>query len=80
LLRDVLGVKKGDVYNTEELDKKMNSNPGEDLSSVYMDNGYLYYRAEPIETAIEGDSIDLTIRISEGKQATINKVTLNGNT
>lgn len=80
LLRDVLGVKKGDVYNTEELDKKMNSNPGEDLSSVYMDNGYLYYHAEPIETAIEGDSIDLTIRISEGKQATINKVTLNGNT
>ena len=80
LLRDVLGVKKGDVYNTEELDKKMNSNPGEDLSSVYMDNGYLYYRAEPVETAIEGDSIDLTIRISEGKQATINKVTLNGNT
>jgi outer membrane protein insertion porin family len=80
VLHDVLGVKKGDVYNTEELDKKMNSNPGEDLSSVYMDNGYLYYRAEPIETAIEGDSIDLTIRISEGKQATINKVTLNGNT
>lgn len=80
LLRDVLGVKKGDVYNTEELDKKMNSNPGEDLSSVYMDNGYLYYRAEPVETAIEGDSIDLTIRISEGKQATINKVSLNGNT
>ena len=80
LLRDVLGVKKGDVYNTEELDKKMNSNPGEDLSSVYMDNGYLYYHAEPVETAIEGDSIDLTIRISEGKQATINKVTLNGNT
>jgi outer membrane protein insertion porin family len=80
LLRDVLGVKKGDVYNTEELDKKMNANPGEDLSSVYMDNGYLYYHAEPVETAIEGDSIDLTIRISEGKQATINKVTLNGNT
>ena len=80
VLHDVLGVKKGDVYNTEELDKKMNSNPGEDLSSVYMDNGYLYYRAEPVETAIEGDSIDLTIRISEGKQATINKVSLNGNT
>jgi outer membrane protein insertion porin family len=80
LLSDVLGVKKGDVYNTEELDKKMNGNPGEDLSSVYMDNGYLYYHAEPIETSIEGDSIDLTIRISEGKQATINKVSLNGNT
>lgn len=80
VLRDVLGVKKGDIYNTEELDKKMSQNPGEDLSSVYMDNGYLYYNAEPMETAIEGDSIDITIRISEGKQATINKVILNGNT
>ena len=80
VLKDVIGIKKGDIYNTEELDKKMNQNPGEDLSSVYMDNGYLYYNAEPIETAIEGDSIDLTIRISEGKQATINKVILNGNT
>jgi outer membrane protein insertion porin family len=80
VLRDVIGIKKGDIYNTEELDKKMGQNPGEDLSSVYMDNGYLYYNAEPIETAIEGDSIDLTIRISEGKQATINKVILNGNT
>ncbi len=80
VLHDVLGIKKGDVYNTEELDKKMAGNPGEDLSSVYMDNGYLYYNAEPVETAIVGDSIDLTIRISEGKQATINKVILNGNT
>ncbi len=80
VLNDVLGIKKGDVFNTEELDKKMAGNPGEDLSSVYMDNGYLYYNAEAVETAIVGDSIDLTIRISEGKQATINKVVLNGNT
>lgn len=80
VLNDVLGIKKGDVFNTEELDKKMAGNPGEDLSSVYMDNGYLYYNAEAVETAIVGDSIDLTVRISEGKQATINKVVLNGNT
>ncbi|MFC0186120.1 outer membrane protein assembly factor [Pseudarcicella hirudinis] len=80
LLAEVLSIKKGDVYNTEELEKKMNGNPGEDLSSVYMDNGYLYYNAEPVETAIEGDSIDITIRINEGKQATINKVIVNGNT
>ena len=80
VLAEVLGVKKGDVYNTEELDKKMAGSPGEDLSSVYMDNGYLYYNAEPVETAIVGDSIDITIRISEGKQATINKIILNGNT
>ncbi len=80
LLADVLGIKKGDVYNTTDLEKRMNGKPGEDLSSVYMDNGYLYYNAEPIETSIVGDSIDITMRISEGKQATINKIIVNGNT
>ncbi|WP_097127276.1 outer membrane protein assembly factor BamA [Spirosoma fluviale] len=79
-LRSVLGVTKGDVYNPEDLDKRLNGNPGQDLSSQYMDLGYLYYNAQPIERAIEGDSIDLEIRIFEGKQATINKVILNGNT
>src|SRR5438105_6027199 len=79
-LRSVLGVVKGDVYNPDDLDKRLNGNPGQDLSSQYMDLGYLYYNAQPIERAIEGDSIDLEIRIFEGKQATINKVILNGNT
>jgi len=79
-LREVLGVVKGDVYNPEDLDKKLNGNPGQDLSSLYMDDGYLYYNAQPIERSVEGDSIDLEIRIFEGKQATINKIILNGNT
>ncbi|WP_420146896.1 outer membrane protein assembly factor BamA [Spirosoma sp.] len=79
-LRQVLGITKGDVYNPEDLEKRMNGNPGQDLSSLYMDDGYLYYNAQPIERAVEGDSIDLEIRISEGKQATINRVILNGNT
>jgi outer membrane protein insertion porin family len=79
-LRDVLGIRKGDVYNPEDLEKRMNGNPGQDLSSAYMDDGYLYYRAEPVERAIVGDSIDLDIRIYEGKQATINRIILNGNT
>ncbi len=80
VLSEVLGVKKGDVYNTEDLEKRMNGKPQEDVSSLYMDNGYLFYQAEPVETAVEGDSIDITFRISEGKQATINKVIVNGNT
>ncbi|MBP6386343.1 MAG: outer membrane protein assembly factor BamA [Pseudarcicella sp.] len=80
VLADVLGIKKGDVYNTTDLEKRMNGKPGEDLSSVYMDNGYLYYNAEPIESSIVGDSIDITMRIAEGKQATINKIIVNGNT
>ena len=79
-LRSVLGVTKGDVYNPEDLEKRMNGNPGQDLSSQYMDLGYLYYNAQPIEKSIEGDSVDLEIRIFEGKQASINKVILNGNT
>lgn len=79
-LRQVLGINKGDVYNPDDLDKRLNGNPGQDLSSQYMDLGYLYYNAQPIERSIDGDSIDLEIRIFEGKQATINKIILNGNT
>ncbi len=76
----ILGVKKGDLYNPEELEKKINGKPQQDVSSYYMDDGYLYFSCQPIETAIDGDSIDIEMRINEGKQATINKIILNGNT
>ncbi len=79
-LSDRLGVKKGDVYNPEELDKKINGIPGSDVSSIYMDDGYLYFHIEPTERAVEGDSIDVELRMFEGKQATINRILLNGNT
>jgi outer membrane protein insertion porin family len=79
-LDKILAIKKGDVYNPEDLEKRLNGNPGNDVSSVYMDDGYLYYRCLPVEKSIEGDSIDLEMRITEGKQATINKIILNGNT
>ncbi|GAB3176512.1 outer membrane protein assembly factor BamA [Telluribacter humicola] len=79
-LSTILGLKKGDVYNPEELDKKINGIPGADVSSLYMDDGYLYFSARPIEKAVEGDSIDIEMRIFEGKQATINRIILNGNT
>ncbi len=79
-LRQVLGVNKGDIYNTEDLEKKLRGNPGQDLSSLYMDDGYLYFNADPVEKMIDGDSVDIEIRIYEGKQATINRVILNGNT
>jgi outer membrane protein insertion porin family len=76
----ILGIKKGDLYNPEDLEKKLNGRPQQDVSSHYMDDGYLYFSCQPIETAIEGDSIDIELRITEGKQATINKIILNGNT
>ena len=80
LLDKILGLNKGDVYNPEELDKKINGIPGADVSSLYMDDGYLYFSAQPIETSVVGDSIDIEIRLREGKQATINRIILNGNT
>jgi outer membrane protein insertion porin family len=80
VLSEILAIKKGDVYNVEDLEKRLNGKPQEDVSSAYMDNGYLFYQCEPVETAVLGDSIDITFRITEGKQATINKVILNGNT
>ncbi|MGL4631600.1 MAG: outer membrane protein assembly factor BamA [Leadbetterella sp.] len=76
----VLGVKKGDLYNPEDLDKRINGKPQADVSSYYMDDGYLYFSCIPIEKAIIGDSIDVEMRITEGKQATISKIILNGNT
>ncbi len=79
-LGERLGVSKGDVYNPEELDKKINGIPGGDVSSLYMDDGYLYFRIDPTEKAVEGDSIDVELRMFEGKQATINRILLNGNT
>ncbi|HEV7351429.1 outer membrane protein assembly factor BamA [Telluribacter sp.] len=79
-LQTILGLNKGNVYNPEELDKKINGIPGGDVSSLYMDDGYLYFSARPIEKAVVGDSIDIEMRINEGKQATINRIILNGNT
>jgi outer membrane protein insertion porin family len=76
----ILGIKKGDLYSPEELDKKINGIPQNDVSSYYMDDGYLYFNCQPVEIAVEGDSIDIEMRLMEGKQATINKIILNGNT
>jgi outer membrane protein insertion porin family len=79
-LNAVLGISKGDVYNKEQIDKKLQFNPkGLDISGLYMDDGYLFFRINPVEVAVAGDSIDVEMRISEGEQATINEVTITGN-
>ena len=79
-LSDVLGIEKGEIYNQELLDTRLRfSQDGRDVSTLYMDNGYLFFQVDPIEVAVEGDSIDLEIRIFEGPQATINKVVIKGN-
>ena len=80
-LNEVLKIKKGDIYNRELLETNLSFNPNEtDVSSLYLDDGYLFFSAEPVEVNIENDSIDIEIRLREGKQARINKVSISGNT
>lgn len=79
-LQRVFGIEKGDVYNQELLQSRLSfSKDGRDVSSLYLDNGYLFFQADPTEVAVVGDSIDLEIRIFEGPQANIDKVTIAGN-
>jgi outer membrane protein insertion porin family len=80
-LHSILKIKKGDVYDQSTLDSRLNMNQnGLDISTLYMDDGYLFFGIMPVEVLVENDSIDLEIRIQEGEQARINKVTVAGNT
>ena len=80
-LNAILNIKKGDVYNQKSLDANLFMNTdSRDISSLYLDNGYLFFSVTPAEIKVENDSIDLEIRIYEGKQAVISKVTITGNT
>ncbi len=80
-LGKILGIKKGDIYNKDLLDKRLNFNPtGLDISSLYMDDGYLFFNVNPVEVAVEDDSIDLEMRVYEGSQATVNRISITGNT
>ena len=80
-LNEILAIQKGDVFNQTTLNTHLYMNPkGRDISSLYLDDGYLFFSITPIETNIEGDSIDMEMQIYEGKQARINKITITGNT
>lgn len=80
VLTNVLGIEKGDVYDLEKLNERLTfSMDGRDVSALYMDDGYLFFRVDPVEVAIENDSIDIQMRIFEGPQATIERVTIEGN-
>jgi len=75
-----LRILKGDVYNWDLLSSNLSFNMTEDdITSLYMNDGYLFFQANPVEVAVENDSIDLEIRIYEGKQATIKRVSIKGN-
>ena len=80
-LSNHLRIDKGDPYNKTTLETNLTYNPsGTDISSMYMDNGYLFFNATPVEVAVDNDSIDIEIRIVEGKQARIRNVWVEGNT
>ena len=77
-LSRLLDMKKGDVYNQTYLNKRL-SQDEDAVGNAYWNNGYLFYNLQPTEVNIVGDSIDLEMRITEGQQAHINRVKINGN-
>ena len=82
-LSRALGLFKGDTYNGVLLKKRIadNTKPdGEDLTNLYQNNGYLFSSINPVEVAVENDTINFEIRIIEGKPAYFNKITVVGNT
>jgi len=82
LLSVILAIHKGDTYNLEFLNKKLGKGGGPeggDISGLYQDDGYLFFRADPVETAVYNDTIDYEIRLVEGPQATIKNVRITGN-
>lgn len=75
-----LMIKRGDVYNQKHLmDRLMNSPDDDAISNMYSDNGYLFFNIDPVEVAVDGDSIDLELRVIEGRPATINRINISGN-
>ena len=81
-LAKLMRIEKGQPYNKKMLEQNVSMEPTgtDNINSLYMDNGYLAFRAMPTEIAVENDSIDIEVRMREGEQYRINKVMLEGNT
>jgi outer membrane protein insertion porin family len=80
-LTRILGIRKGEVFNEELLESRLRfSIDGRDITSTYMDDGYLFFNVEPTEISVVDNTIDLEMRIFEGPQATIDEVIIKGNT
>ncbi len=83
VLNEVLGISKGDVYDVVTMEKRLRGGGKENEAAVnklYTDNGYLFFNITPVELNIQNDSVDVEMRISEGKPATLNNIVINGNT
>lgn len=81
LLTRFLQIEKGQVFSEEELNKRLTgpTPASDDVSSLYLNDGYLTFNADPVQTRIHNDTVDLDIRIYEGPQYTISRVILKGN-
>ena len=82
VLNNILQVKRGDVYDVVTLEKRLHGGGKEneyDVSKLYRDNGFLFFSVTPVEVNIQNDSVDVEMRISEGKPATLNEIVINGN-
>ena len=82
VLNELLAIKKGDVYDVVTMDKRLQGGEKESdygVSKLYRDNGYLFFNITPVELNIQNDSVDVEMRISEGKPATLNNIVINGN-
>ena len=83
ILQQVLGLKKGDVYNGVLLKKRIadTSKPdGNDITNLYQNNGYLFSNINAVEVSAVEDTINFEIRMTEGKLANFNKIVVEGNT
>jgi outer membrane protein insertion porin family len=80
-LERVLGIEKGEVFSEEKLEKKLRGSAnGDDVSSIYLNDGYLTFNVDPVQTRINGDSVNIEMRIYEGPQYTNNRIIVKGNT
>ena len=82
-LADKIVLQKGDVYNAVLLEKRISdaTRPdAEDITNLYQNNGYFFSRIVPVETGVENDTINFEVRITEGKLARFNEITVSGNT
>ena len=82
LIRKILTIKKGDVYNGSLINKRIDdpTDPdAESITNLYQNNGYLFSRINLVEKAVRQDTIDYEIRIYEGKPAKFNNITVSGN-
>ena len=81
-LNSILKITKGDVYDVVTMEKRLRGGGKQneyDITKLYRDNGYLFFDVNPVEMNIEGDSVDVELRIVEGKPATLNDIVINGN-